>query len=170
MFVTHLECSRCEQTYDSERLINLCRCGAPLLVRYDLDKVKANLTKEDLARRAPDIWRYRELLPVREFENIVSMGEGLTPLVKLGNLGAVLSLPNLYMKDEGLLPTGSFKARGAAVGVSRAKELGVKAVAIRLRPPSKPLMTAYGQPFPVYPEEAAKESVERRDGCQARAA
>jgi len=130
MFVTHLECSRCGAKFESEQLINLCRCGAPLLVRYDLEQVKARLSRDDLACRAPDLWRYRELLPVRESENIVSLGEGMTPLVRLDRLGAELGLSNLYMKDEGLLPTGSFKARGAAVGVSRAKELGVKAVAM----------------------------------------
>ena len=130
MFVTHLECSRCGATYESEQLINLCRCGAPLLVRYDLEKVKARLTKDILASRKPDLWRYRELLPVRESENIVSLGEVMTPLTKFENLGAELGLSNLYMKDEGLLPTGSFKARGAAVGVSRAKELGAQAVAM----------------------------------------
>ena len=130
MFVTHLECSRCGATYESEQLVNLCRCGGPLLVRYDLDKIKAHLTQEDLASRQPDLWRYRELLPVRESGNIISLGEGMTPLVKLEQLGAELSLSRLYMKDEGLLPTGSFKTRGAAVGVSRAKELGVETVAM----------------------------------------
>ncbi|MHC4581182.1 MAG: threonine synthase, partial [Planctomycetota bacterium] len=130
MFVTHLECSRCEATFESEQLINLCRCGAPLLVRYDLEQVKACLAIDDLASRAPDLWRYRELLPVRESEHIVSLGEGMTPVVRLDRLGAELGLSNLYMKDEGLLPTGSFKARGAAVGVSRARELGVKTVAM----------------------------------------
>ncbi len=130
MFVTHLECSRCGATYESEQLINLCRCGAPLLVRYDLEQVKTRLTRDDLVSRKADLWRYRELLPVRESENIVSVGEGMTPLLRLNRLGAELGLSNLYMKDEGLLPTGSFKARGAAVGVSRARELGVKAVAM----------------------------------------
>ncbi|UCF14701.1 MAG: threonine synthase [Phycisphaerales bacterium] len=130
MFVTHLECSRCEATYESEQLVNMCRCGGPLLVRYDVEKVRAHVTKKDLISRAPDLWRYCEMLPVKQDRNIVSMGEGLTPLLKLEHLGAELGLLNLFMKDEGLLPTGSFKARGAAVGVSRAKELGVKAVAM----------------------------------------
>ncbi|TKJ36003.1 MAG: threonine synthase [Planctomycetes bacterium B3_Pla] len=130
MFVTHLECCRCGQTYESEQVTNLCRCGSPLLVRYDLEKVKASITKDRLALRKPDLWRYRELLPVKESENIVSLGEGMTPVLHLRRLGAGLGLSNLYMKDEGLLPTGSFKARGAAVGVSRAGELGVEAVAM----------------------------------------
>lgn len=130
MFVTHLECSRCGASYESEQLVNLCRCGGPLLVRYDLEKVKDHLTKDEMACRKPDLWRYRELLPVRESGNIVSMGEGMTPLLKLNQLGEELDLSSLYVKDEGLLPTGSFKARGAAVGVSRAKELGVRAVAM----------------------------------------
>ncbi|UCE48058.1 MAG: threonine synthase, partial [Phycisphaerales bacterium] len=112
------------------QLVNMCRCGGPLLVRYDVEKVRAHVTKKDLISRAPDLWRYCEMLPVKQDRNIVSMGEGLTPLLKLEHLGAELGLLNLFMKDEGFLPTGSFKARGAAVGVSRAKELGVKAVAM----------------------------------------
>ena len=119
MFVTHLECPKCGATLESETPVQLCDCGAPLLVRYDLAKIAGRLSKNDLARRKPDLWRYRELLPVREAENIVSLGEGLTPLLQLKNLGAELNLPNLYMKDEGIIPTGTFKARGAAVGVSR---------------------------------------------------
>ena len=130
MFVTHLECARCGVGYESERPVNLCRCGSPLLVRYDLSKVKTHLSKEDLNSRKPDLWRYRELLPVKDAENIVTLGEGMTPLVKLESLGSELGLSNLYMKDEGLLPTGSFKARGAAVGVSRAKELGANSIAM----------------------------------------
>ncbi len=130
MFVTHLECSRCGATYESERLMNLCRCGGPLLVRYDLQRVKARLAREALASRPADLWRYRELLPVRGLENVVTMGEGMTPLIRLEQLGAKLGLSNLFVKDEGVLPTGSFKARGAAVGASRAKELGSGIVAM----------------------------------------
>lgn len=130
MYVTHLECSRCDKTYDADKIANLCECGMPLLVRYDLDKIKNNFTKQDLLGRVSSLWRYRELLPVKDPENIVSLGEGMTPLVHFKRLGAEVGMPHLYMKDEGILPTGTFKSRGAAVGVSKAKELGVKQLAM----------------------------------------
>ncbi len=128
MYATHLQCPRCGRTYETEKIRNLCACGSPLLVRYDLEKVKAALTKDDLPSREPSLWRYRQLLPVKKTENIVSMGEGMTPLIPLNKIGGQLGLSSLYLKDEGVLPTGTFKARGAAVGVSRAKELGAKIV------------------------------------------
>ena len=93
-------------------------------------KVAAHMTKEAVSRRPPDLWRYRELLPVVSEDNIVTMGEGMTPLLHLKRLGEKVGMSNLYMKDEGIIPSGSFKARGAAVGVSRAKELGVKILAM----------------------------------------
>lgn len=130
MFVSHLECPKCGATYDSEQVIQLCDCGAPLLVRYDTDKVAAAFSKSDLTGRPADLWRYRELLPVRDEANIVNLGEGMTPLLKLNNLGPEINMPNLYLKDEGIIPTGTFKARGAAVGVSRAKELGIEVLAM----------------------------------------
>jgi threonine synthase len=130
MYVTHLSCPKCNATYESERLIQVCECGAPLLVDYDLAKIRSTLTKEMLKGRAPTLWRYRELLPVKREENIVSLGEGMTPLLPLRNLGPRLHIPKLFLKDEGIIPTGTFKARGAAVGVSRAKELGVKVLAM----------------------------------------
>ena len=128
MYATHLQCPRCGRTYETEQIVNLCECGSPLLVRYDLEKVKAALTKDDLPSREPSLWRYRQLLPVKKTENIVSMGEGMTPLIPLNKIGGQLGLSSLYLKDEGVLPTGTFKARGAAVGVPRAKELGAKTV------------------------------------------
>jgi threonine synthase len=130
MYVSHLECPKCGAGYESEKPIQLCQCGAPLLVRYDLKKVRENFRKESLASRKADLWRYLELLPVKNEENVVSLGEGMTPLLSLKNLGPELGLSNLYMKDEGLIPTGTFKARGAAVGASRAKELGIKVLAM----------------------------------------
>lgn len=126
MFASHLECPKCSLHFETEQPHQLCSCGSPLLVRYDLEKVAANMSKDVVSSRAPDLWRYRELLPVKDEQNIVTMGEGLTPLLKLERLGKKAGFENLYMKDEGIIPTGSFKARGAAVGVSRAKELGVK--------------------------------------------
>ncbi|MDA2933824.1 threonine synthase [Acidobacteria bacterium AH-259-D05] len=130
MYVTHLECPKCKLTYESEQLIQLCRCGGPLLVCYDLDRVRDSFSREMLASRKPTLWRYRELLPIRKDENIVSLGEPMTPVIPLERLGPELGMPHLYMKNEGLLPTGTFKARGAAVGASRAKELGVKVLAL----------------------------------------
>jgi threonine synthase len=126
MYVTHLECPKCQLTYESEQIMQLCKCGAPLLVCYDLDQVKGALSKEELGSRATTLWRYRELLPIREEGNLISLGEPMTPVVPLAKLGPELGMPHLYMKDEGMLPTGTFKARGAAVGASRARELGVK--------------------------------------------
>lgn len=95
-----------------------------------MKKIAASASKDALNLRKPDLWRYREFLPVRKEENIISLGEGMTPLLRLTNLGHELGLPSLYLKDEGIIPTGTFKARGAAVGASRAKELGIKVLAM----------------------------------------
>jgi threonine synthase len=130
MYVSHLECPKCRATYASEQITQLCRCGAPLLVRYDLARVKTVMNKEDLLTRPADLWRYRELLPVRQERNRICLGEGMTPLLALKRLGREVGLPRLFMKDEGIIPTGTFKARGAAVGVSRAKELGIETLAM----------------------------------------
>ena len=131
MNVTHLECAACGTTHEAQRLHNLCaQCGKPLLVRYDLPRAAASLTKESLKDRGPDLWRYREVLPVEDDENIVALGEGFTPLVHASRLGAQLGCGELYIKDEGQNPTQSFKARGMAAAVSMAKELGVKKLAV----------------------------------------
>ncbi len=125
----HLECPRCGAEYDPSVLQGLCPTeGSPLLARYDLAGIE--IGPSDLAHRAPDLWRYHELLPVSAAEHIVTLGEGMTPLLPMPRLGAELGLPRLMIKDDGLLPTGSFKARGAAVGVSRAKELGATRLAM----------------------------------------
>jgi threonine synthase len=107
-----------------------CSCGSPLLARYDLRQVADQASRRDIAGRPADLWRYHELLPVRQAGHVVSLGEGMTPLLPMPKAGKALGVPDLLMKDEGLLPTGTFKARGAAVGVSRAAELGVKAIAM----------------------------------------
>ena len=130
MFVSHLECPKCSASHDPDQLAQLCSCGSPLLVRYDLKQVGRAMDRQAVAARPPDLWRYRELLPLRDHDNRVSLGEGMTPLLRLDRLGRTLGLENLYLKDEGVIPTGTFKARGAAVGVSRAKELGVKTLAM----------------------------------------
>src|SRR5258706_1690414 len=131
MNVTHLECAACGLKHEARRLHNLCsQCGKPLLVRYDLKSAAASLTKESLRQRAPDLWRYREVLPVEQDENIVTLGEGFTPLLRASRLGAKMGLNRLYIKDEGQNPTQSFKARGMAAAVSMAKELGVEKLAV----------------------------------------
>lgn len=130
MYLTHLECPRCGAEHDAHRPQNLCSCGSPLLARYDLAAVGTAVTPAVIANRPPDLWRYRELLPIAADENITTFGEGFTPLLPAPRFGARIGLPGLLVKDEGLVPTGSFKARGAAVGVSRARELGIKRVAM----------------------------------------
>jgi threonine synthase len=125
----HLECPRCGATYDATVLQGVCPGdGSPLLARYDLDGVA--IKPADLAGRAPDLWRYHELLPASDPAHVVTLGEGMTPLLSAPRLGAALGIDRLLVKDEGLLPTGSFKARGAAMGVTRAKELGATAMAM----------------------------------------
>jgi threonine synthase len=126
--LSHLECGRCGTRYDADEPQNLCECGTPLLVRYDLDQVAGTVSKEDIAGRPNDLWRYHELLPVRDRQNVVSLGEGMTPILPLKDYGTRIGVPNLLVKDEGLLPTGSFKARGAAVGISKAHELGIERI------------------------------------------
>ena len=126
--LSHLDCPRCGARHDADLVQGTCPCGSPLLARYDLGQVA--VSPRDIAGRPPDLWRYHELLPVRAPGRVVSLGEGMTPLIALPRLGRALGVPNLLMKDEGLIPTGTFKARGAAVGVSRAAELGVSAVAL----------------------------------------
>lgn len=127
-FVTHLECSATGEHYPADRLHNLSRVGKPLLVRYDLAGVRAVLTKQLLASRPADLWRYRELLPVRSCEHIVSLGESTTPLIQLTR--SVSAAGEVLVKDEGRLPTGSFKARGVVMAVSMARALGVTEAAM----------------------------------------
>ena len=127
-FVTHLECSYTGETYEADRVHGLSREGKPLLVRYDLAALGAGLDRETLSARSGGIWKYLELLPVRREENIISLGEELTPLVDLPDLQP--GPGRLMVKDEGRLPTGSFKARGLALAVSMAKELGITSVAM----------------------------------------
>ena len=129
-FVTHLECALTGERHDADVVHNLSRAGKPLLVRYDLAGVKKALTKDAIARRAPDLWRYRELLPVRKTADIVSLGECVTPIVPMPRLSRKLGGGDILVKDEGRLPTGSFKARGLVMAVSMAKALGIKHMAM----------------------------------------
>lgn len=129
-YVSHLYCPKCSLQYDVLHVHHLCECGSPLLVEYDVKEMSQNVKRSDLQGRRNDLWRYHELLPLQEEENIVSLGEGMTPLLSMKNIGEHMGISQLFMKDEGMIPTGTFKARGAAVGVSKAKELGVKELAM----------------------------------------
>jgi threonine synthase len=130
-FLSHLECGRCQAIYDASCLHGTCtRCGAPLLARYDLAALAAEGSSRAFADRAPSLWRYHELLPATAPETVITLGEGMTPLLPVPNLGRALGIEQLLVKDEGGLPTGSFKARGATTGVTRANELGVTTVAM----------------------------------------
>ena len=113
----HLECPGCGAARNADAVTGLCACGSPLLARYDLEQVARTTTRQVIASRPPSLWRYHEVLPVRDRGNVVTLGEGMTPLTALPTLGLALDVAALYMKDEGLVPTGTFKARGAAVGV-----------------------------------------------------
>ncbi len=128
--VTHLECSLCAQRLAANQIHNLCSCGGALLVRYDLDAVRKTWTRESLAQAKPDLWRYWPVLPVNRRESVVSLGEGMTPLIETKRLGAAVGAKNLWVKDEGLNPTGSFKARGMSAAISMARELGITKIAV----------------------------------------
>jgi threonine synthase len=131
MNVTHLECALCGLRHEAQRLHNLCgECGKPLLVRYDLERAKQSLTKESLPGRRADMWRYREVMPVERDDNIVSLSEGWTPLLAARRLAEKTGIREVYIKDESLNPTQSFKARGMSAAVSMAKELGAKKLAV----------------------------------------
>jgi threonine synthase len=132
MNVAHLECAACRLKHEARCLQNLCaECGKPLLVRYDLSRAAASLTKESLRERRADLWRYREVLPVEQEENVVSLGEGWTPLLSASRLAQKLGMSGeLLIKDESQNPTQSFKARGMAAAVSMAKELGATKLAV----------------------------------------
>ncbi|MGI8526669.1 MAG: threonine synthase [Pseudolabrys sp.] len=129
-FVTHLECGFTGERVAADIIHNLSGAGKPLLVRYDLAGVKKALSKDALAQRPADLWRYRELLPVRRVEDIVSLGEVVTPLIHLPTLAKKLGGVEILVKDEGRLPTGSFKARGLVMAVSMAKAFGIKHMAM----------------------------------------
>jgi threonine synthase len=123
-FVSHLECSVCGQAHDPSRAHNLCACGGPLLVRYHLGRLRQAWRRETLVSARADMWRYAPVLPVSQ-PHITSLGEGWTPLIAAKRLGRELGLSNLWIKDDGVNPTGSFKARGLACAVSKAKEFGI---------------------------------------------
>lgn len=129
-YVTHLECAACGRAHAADREQHLCPCGGPLWVRYDLPRLAAALRREDLAAREASPWRYGELLPLTDPDRAARLGEGWTPLLPLRRWGRRRGLRRVLLKDEGRNPTGTFKCRGAAVGVSRARELGARTVVL----------------------------------------
>jgi threonine synthase len=129
-YLTHLECAACGERRDWQELTNLCSCGKPLVARYDLDAVRAAVSRDDLMGREASMWRYAELLPAPSRNAIVSLGEGWTPLAAAPRLGARYGLSRLFVKDEALNPTGSFKARGMSAAVTMARLLGASAFAV----------------------------------------
>ena len=155
-FLSHLECAMCGQELEADRLWNLCpSCDKPLLARYDLERASRAVTRQAIAGREANLWRYRELLPVRDPRHALCLGEGFTPLIHATRLGQIacpehgrrarrrVGYANLFIKDEGLNPTGSFKARGLGVAVSRAFELGVEAISIPSAGNAAGAMSAY---------------------------
>ena len=144
MFMTHLECSLTGERYDADRLQNLSRAGKPLLARYDLDAVAKRLSREELASRPAGMWKWRELLPLAEGAEPVSLGEPETPLITLDEIGRRQGTLAPIVKDEGRLPTGSFKARGMAMAVSMAKQFGVERIAIPTNGNAGAALAAYG--------------------------
>ncbi|MBU6398992.1 MAG: threonine synthase [Verrucomicrobia bacterium] len=143
-FVTHLECANCGQRYEAAQVHNLCpACQRPLWVRYDLTALKRAFSKRALFGRPPTIWRYLEMLPVNDPANIVSLTETITPILETKRLAAEFGLQHLFVKDESRLPTGSFKARGMALAISKAKEFGITRVAVPTAGNAGGAMAAY---------------------------
>src|SRR5437660_12307659 len=140
----HLQCTVCGRQFDADQVRTTCiECGKVLFARYDLSAAGKSLTP-DFTRRPPTMWRYRELMPVREENNIVSLGEGMTPLLRVARLGRTYGFDRLLIKEEGLNPTGSFKARGMSAAVSRARELGVLSIAAPSAGNAAGALAAYG--------------------------
>jgi threonine synthase len=128
--VTHLECSLCATRFQPNQIHNLCSCGGTIYARYDLPAIKATWTRDSLRSARPDLWRYLPVLPPQNIASIVSLGEGMTPLIRARRLGAAIGMEQLWVKDEGLNPTASFKARGMTTAVTMAHELGIRKIAI----------------------------------------
>jgi threonine synthase len=141
--ITHLECSVCQKRFDAGQVHNLCTCGGPLLVRYDLAAAKKTWNRDALFEAPNSMWRYAPVLPPQHESSIVSLGEGMTPLIRTKRLGARYGAQDLWVKDEGINPTGSFKARGLSCAVSMCVELGIKKVAIPSAGNAASAMAAY---------------------------
>ncbi len=141
--LTHLECSLCSKKFAPGKVYNLCDCGGPLLVRYDLEKLRHTWTRDHVRSGPNSMWRYGPVLPPSRQTSIISLGEGMTPLVETARLGKRLGADRLWVKDEGLNPTGSFKARGLSCAVSMAVELGIRKLAIPSAGNAASAMAAY---------------------------
>ncbi|HEX7880027.1 MAG TPA: threonine synthase [Candidatus Eisenbacteria bacterium] len=141
---SHLECGRAGHVTPADRLVNLCHCGSPLLARYRLDDVRRELPREALKDRPPSLWRYRELLPAAPEEAVVTLGEGMTPLLSACRLGATAGCTDLWIKDESANPTGSFKARGMSVAITMARHRGARALSLPTAGNAGSAAAAYG--------------------------
>lgn len=164
-FVTHLECSYTGKEYPADTLQGLSEAGKPLLVKYDLEALGAAVSKAALLQRRPEFWRYREFLPVRKAENVVRLGEVMTPILPATTLQKQLGCGEILIKDEGRLPTGSFKARGIALAVSMAKELGITRMAMPTNGNAGAALAAYCsaagmESWVVCPEDTPKVNIE----------
>jgi threonine synthase len=141
--VTYLECSLCSRKFEPGKVYNLCDCGGPLLVRYDLEKLRRSWSRDQIASGPNSMWRYGPVLPPTGETSIISLGEGMTPLIRTQRLGQRIGADQLWLKDEGLNPTGSFKARGLSCAVSMAVELGIRKLAIPSAGNAASAMAAY---------------------------
>lgn len=130
MFVSHLSCWGCGRQIPAEQLVNLCPCGKPLRVEYDLDRVREAVSRDEWTKRPPGLWRFREMLPLAESEQPVTLGEGATPLLPAPRIAELVGVERIYIKDEALNPTGSFKARGMTAAVTMARVLGARSLAV----------------------------------------
>jgi threonine synthase len=164
-FVSHLECSYTGKKYPADQLHGLSEAGKPLLVRYDLEALGKSISKEELTSRAPEFWRYREFLPIRKSANVVRLGELMTPILPAAKLQKKYGSGEILIKDEGRLPTGSFKARGLALAVAMAKELGITRMAMPTNGNAGAALAAYCsavdiETFVFCPEDTPKVNVE----------
>ncbi|MGH2566936.1 MAG: threonine synthase [Bacteroidota bacterium] len=172
-FLAHLECSVCGDRHSPHELQTVCRsCGKALLARYDLQRAREEFPRSHLIDRPASLWRYRPLLPIEREDNIVSFGERMTPLIPLIRIGEELGLKNLWLKDDGQLPTGSFKARGLGMAISRAKELGVKKVCMPSAGNAGGAMAAYAaragvESFVFLPEDTPEINIKECLACGA---
>lgn len=161
-YFTHLECTKCGKFHNSDQVQTVCtECGKPLFARYDLEAIKNSLNKRELVCKESTMWKYWKLLPVKYRKNVVSFGEGWTPLLHVPNLGGKINHKALWVKDEGIIPTGTFKARGMSVAVSKAKELGIKRLALPSAGNAAGAIAAYGvrgglEVYVFMPEDAPK--------------
>jgi len=167
--VTHLECAKSGKRYSHREPAGLSEDGVPLLVRYDLDAVKAAVRPEDFRGRVASMWRYHELLPADNPENAITLGEGKVPLLRAPRLGAAIGLPRLTVMDEGQNPTGSFKDRGASMGVTRANELGIRAIAMATAGNAGGAWAAYGSRAGIEVHLAMPEETPAPNKLEARA-